>query len=372
MNIYEVLERKDVRLKIKDIIEKFSMKELEGQGETDFGKEYGLFLYIDAIFKYLVIIEDSDYLDLYLSDIGILFDKMSTYNDIENGIYTLIAKFTAKKLDISDFKLITSRDKILRYIYNKYVVEGYFYYGFSSNYKDFIDINGIRKEGFIVDENIREINNIFMKYTGDAIYGKKSSITDSFILALYFSLIGPDFLEKLSKMKVFEDKKYNKDFYYTKNFDRLYNNIELYASENNLTDDEKTILINSFKTLWNKFEINNVHGTIALIKRKKLNKNDLKDIDEIINDKKIKLVEGIAMILEPRYISYDIDEDIKKDDIIYLDIPSYNRLTSNDIEVLEESKKIDNKNGYGNILILIGIALITLGIIISFIFTKGG
>ena len=372
-SLNKVLQREDVKKYIIALKEKSSYSDIDGENKDLFGKKYLLFLYIDAIFKYLVIIENTEKIDTYLNNLNILFDKMTTYNDIENGVYTLIAKSVQKELEIGDINKSLSRDKILRYIYNKYVVEGYFYYGFSSNYIEFIRDYGIRKEGFSIDENIKNINNIFIKHKTSPICEKESSITDYFQLSLYFSFIGPDFLEKMITNNIFKNGNYDDSFYYTKDINTLYNNIDIYGKEKFLSSNEVNELKESFKSLWNKFFINDSHPSIALIKRNSLNKNYLKDIDEIINDKKIKLINAISMILEPRYVSYDIDSDITNFDIIT--IPSYNDLTKNNIELLDDNKEKnedENKNelGFGKVLTFVGIIFITLGIIILFIYTR--
>lgn len=362
-SLFEILERDNVKGKLKEILNNYNLNK-----ENIIDSKSFLFLYIDAIYKYTVIIDDDKYLNEYIENLNILFDKINIYNDIENGIYTLLAKFTSKKLEISSFKSITSRERILKYIYNKYIVEGYFFYGFSSNYKDFISIKGITKEGFMFDDNINEVNRILSKYNkSDVITRKPSSITDEFKLALYFALIGPDFLDKMYDSGIFNDKKYNELFYFTKNLYDLENNIDIYSKEKHLTSNEKDTLIDNFRVLWNKFDINNVHGSIALIKRSKFDKNYLKDIDEIINDKKIKLIDGISMILESRYSSYDIDNDIRKEDIEFIDIPSFNYLVSNENNYTKNKKNKIDMNGFGMILTFVGIIFITLGIILGYI-----
>lgn len=353
---------------------------------------YALFLLIDSLLKFDIIIEDEKLIKDYVSQLKRIFKRMNNYQDINKGINSLIGKTTAKKLNIVNYKTPEAKEKILSYIYKKYIVEGYFYYGFSSTYKKELEESGIKKAGFILDSRLDDINTILKKYEKkDIIKRVESDITDNIVVASYFSFLGPDYLEKLANSSIFQHKNYDKSCFYKKDVIIFKENLEKYCKNKHLQAEEKITVINNFLDTWNEERINTSHGCIALIKRSSLKRNFLKNIEEILKgSKKVELSSSIAMIMESRYNSYNLETDIPINDLEIIDIPSYKCMVEEieeEIIIDYDDKELDNLKitientnerkktnayGYATLSMLLGLLLISLGITMTIIAQKIG
>ena len=97
------------------------------------GLEQPIFLAIDSLLKYQILIGDEKYLIDYLRHLDLLWYKIDNFHDISEGISKILVKFCARKLGFKN-KLEEHRREILEYIYQKYVVEGYFFHAVSDVY----------------------------------------------------------------------------------------------------------------------------------------------------------------------------------------------------------------------------------------------
>ena len=380
-NFSNMLNKESIRSLIKDVITNKVYNDIDVpiplENNYFMNNNYGLLLIMDALIKYDIIIEDTKYLNEFVEDLRLIIKKMKAWEDIKLGVNTLLAKYSGKILEIEKDKKDSkeSKEKILRYIYQRYIVEGYFYYGFSSCHKNEIESLGIKKEGFALDPRLIKINNVLRKYEGkNVIMRKNANITDNFVVASYFSFIGPDFLDKLATSKIFGRSGYNNNFYYTKNMLEFKDNIIKYSSDRHFNGEENNTIIDLLN-VWKDYNISNQHGCIAFIKREKLNRNSLKDFEEIVKclDEQ-ELVETIGMVMESRYTSYSLDEDIDNNLIEIIDIPSYNDIISNekiyvdvDEEEIKEIRILKNSYGFANIVMFAGLILLSLGVVVAFV-----
>ena len=217
----KIMERSDTKYLIKEVLnnERYSKLKISLPFTNNYFMDhhYAIFLVMDALIKFDIIIEDENLIEEYIGNLKRIIKKMNTYQEISKGINLLIMKMVAKQLNISNYKLNESKEKILHYIYEKYIIEGYFYYGISSSNKKEVSFSGIKKEGFILDFRLDEINEILKKYERrDIIKRVESDITDNFIIACYFAFLGPDYLEKFATSGIFNDKDYDTSCFYTK------------------------------------------------------------------------------------------------------------------------------------------------------------
>ena len=157
-----------------------------------------------------------------------------------------------------------------------------------------------------------------------------------------------------------------------------------------MTTEEQITIINHFMDIWKEDNISNSHGCIAFIKRSDLKRNYLKDIEEIISCSKDKdILESVAMILESRYGSYDLEEEISPRSFEIMDIPSYKSILDQEQtttqEEIEELKTISpvkiqekltkiNKTSYGfaSVFMLAGLLLISIGVTAMIVISKLG
>ncbi len=389
---YKIIERDDVKRLISEITVNNRYKNINIPMTLDnnyyFDDKYALFLLLDSIIKYDIIINSEKYIEEYVSQLRRLFKRISSYQDITKGINKTLANICLKILELSNHKTSENKEKILRYIYKKYIVEGYFYYGFSSCSSNEIDFSGIKKEGFILDSRLDEVNSILKKYENkDIIKRVKSDITDNFVVASYYAILGPDYLEKIATSQIFAKDCYNKSCFYTKDINTIISNMKTYIKNKHLTKEEENIIVNNLYNVLTEENINNSNGIIAFIKRSYINKNYLKNIEEIIEGSKdLDIENSISMIMESRYSSYELDNDILPLYLEYLSLPRYQELcniniTNNNYETIiieesdtsleqkntQETKKVSNTYGFISIFMLLLLILIVIVVVLLII-----
>lgn len=345
--------------------------------------KYAFYLGIDAVIKYEQIIDNERYLENYINDLKKVFSIYHNYNHIKNGIYSIISKFVSMKLSINNVHTFKAREEILRYIYNKYIVDGYFYFGFSSNYQNEIRFVGIRSNTFFLDDGLNHINEVFNKYSGKNLFlNNNTTITDDIIVATYFALLSPYYLTDIVENPIFKNSNINKDCFYRHDIVNIKNSIRKVCSLEGLDECSTNEVVNSFINYYTLCCKKEIKPCLAKISRRSLNKNKLKDIDQIVKDTDIKLVSAVGLILESRYISSNIATNILPSDIEIISLPTYQEFLTepnnlnlvNKIKVDVEKVKsgeyvIDNSikaNSYGIIsLAYIGLLFIIVGIILT-------
>ena len=151
---FKTLDYPIVRSFLKQLLQDKKFKKINPpeylKNKYYFGNKYAFYLGLDAIVKYERIIEEDTYLNNYVNHLINIFNKHKNYDDIKNCICSLIVRIVTHKLQLINPKSFSSREKILYYIHNKYIVNGYFYFGFSSNYINEIECVGIRKNTLFV------------------------------------------------------------------------------------------------------------------------------------------------------------------------------------------------------------------------------
>ncbi len=352
----KIIERNDVKDLISEIINNNRYKKVNIPLTIDnnyfFNDNYALFLFMDALLKFDIIIDNINYIEEYVSQLKRLFKRIDNYQDISKGINKIIASTCLKILNLNNYNSSENKEKILRYIYKKYIVDGYFYYGFSSCSKREIDFSGIKKSGFILDSRVDEMESILKKYENKDIIKKvDSDITDNFIIASYYAMSGPYYLERMANSSIFNKACYDKDAFYKKDINILIKNLEEYAKNKHMSIDDTNILVKNFYDILIEDNVNHSFGIVAFIKRSYLNKNYLKNIEEIVEGSKyLDISSSISMIMESRYSSYDIDDDISSIYLEFLEFPSYKYLcgeeknVDDDVVVINLDEVSDSEN----------------------------
>ena len=102
-----IFQRRDVCDFIEEILSdpKYIKKKNSNirNNESFVESQQSLFIFLDALFKYAVIIQDEEYLDNYVVQIKKLISKVDDYVDINICINRVIGSFCALKLGIDDF-----------------------------------------------------------------------------------------------------------------------------------------------------------------------------------------------------------------------------------------------------------------------------
>lgn len=306
---------------------------------------YALLFVLDAIIKYQIIIEDEVYFKSYLEQLRRMLKKFTKVQDLTNAVNTMLAKITMQKLNLSNIHSKETKDKTLRYIYDKYIINGYFYYGFSSSYQNEIEFIGIRKEGLIIDNKINYINSVLYQYNLGYLYQEEqTNISDNFLVSAYHAFLAPVYLEKFLKNDIFKNNKYDKTCIYKRDIEQIKNVLIQIANDNKFTQQDKVNFINTFLDILQEDKLNTSNPEIALIKRKAIKKNYLKDIELILkNCEELSLTNSISLIVESRYESYELDEDISNIELDIIKLPTYNDIQKGNerfIEIESEKKQI--------------------------------
>ena len=129
-------------------------------------------------------------------------------------------------------------------------------------------------------------------------------------------MLSPSYISDLSTSSYLKSKKYNKDCLFSKNLDEIRNNLLTLSKEKRLNNKDTSDVINNFVETYSSDKVNNTKPCIALIKRSTILKNELKDIQEIINNKDESIASSLSLIMESRYNSYEIENDIAPSEIL--------------------------------------------------------
>ncbi len=346
--------------------------------------KYAFYLGVDAIIKYEQIIEDNNLLDEYVCELNKIFRKFTDYTHIINGVNQLLSRVVSIKLELNNVYMFASREKILRYIYNKYIVDGYFYFGFSSNYSNEIECVGIKSNTFFIDDKLKYINNLFKQNSGKYLFlNDSTTITDDITIATYFALISPYYLADLISNPLFKEKSIDRECFYTHNLIKIKEQLIKVCDYENIDEFNKKEVVKRFIDCYTLSCRRGIKPCIAKIKRASIRKNRLKDIDEIINNTDEKLSSAIGLILDSRYTSYLINDTISPSDIEIIELPTYQEFLSESINLIPTSrsleieteeikskkariKKYSNENSFGAISVaFIGLIFIFIGIILT-------
>jgi hypothetical protein len=291
------------------------------------------------------------------------------------------------KLELPNTYTFSSRRKILYYIYNRYIVNGYFYFGFSSNYLNELQCLGIQSKTFFIDDKLKHINDVFNEESGKVLFlNNETTITDDSVIASYFALISPYFLADMAVNPLFIKRDIKRDCFYTHDLVKIKDNLIKVCDNNRISGESKKEIVNSFIDCYTLSCRKEIKPCIAKISRRSIGKNKLKDIDQIVKNTDEKLASAVGLILDSRYISYRISKTISPYDIEFMELPSYNDFMLNKydltVSVNSEELKLDDKsvkknitaNSFGAISVaFVGLLFIFVGTILAiFLSILGG
>lgn len=337
---------------------------------------YSILLGIDAIMKYVIVIEDMSWFDEYLNEVQLLLRKISKHNDIKIGIYKLIINYSKKKLKIKDFILDEDKEEVIRYIYNKYITEGYFFHSFPSIFIEDVKSDGLYAANYNFElDSLKEINSVFEKYKVSNVFTKKLEtmnkicITDSPFMACFYAYNSPNFLKELSLGLIGKKDKCDLDSFFMKNYTLSRKNLVKYIKRVDMFNNDFNKVLDLFNKEWDLFKINESIPVIGMIKRSVFNENYLTNIDEIIES---DIVDAVSKIFNVAYNQKEITTNVLASNINIVYLPTISELGFN---ILEKDKKNDSNSnnsfmddyGSSTILALVGILLIMLGLLISII-----
>ncbi len=382
----EYLNRKDVHLFINRIINNSgynSKDRVLSVMRYATSRDIALFTFYDAIFKFRVVIDDFILFSEYLKDLEKLYKKIDNYDDVNAGVNKLICKNVALKLNIKDLKDNRNKYRIVAYVFDKYIVNGYYFHGFNSAY-----LNDLKKGIFNPEyynnnyDKIKKLDSIFKKYKINGIIEKDFSkkevyYTESLVMGCYYSMYSPlyfyNFLldNNYFKYEIREDE-YLKDGFlnYTKNLKR-------FMKSNGFSEKDKNTVLSIVTDAW-KFNNSRCDRISLLFVKRSVISNNTNNINDYY-DEKVSAFELVDKMLCCKKNSVSSDACL----INNYGIISFSDCIVNNLGILDVSNEenvsfdssfsLSNAYGKASIFIILGSLLIFFGVIITILMIlKGG
>lgn len=382
----EIIRREDVSKLLEDMCNSaryYDKKSSNSMGyQMYFGVEQILFLFYDALFKYKIIIDDMSYFGDFFEQIDKLIRKIDNFYDISNGINRIIGRICAFKLGIKDVEDEESTEEVVRYIYDKYIVNGYYIYGFSSHFSGMVLENGFPIDQYNhVYEKFKKVQEILKKKSQSNLLNKnfdekKVEFTDSLLMGCYYSVNAPMFFSNLVCRNEFLKKQEYIDDYSKNDYNACLKNLYKVIYGLNLSESEKNIFVDAFKSEWKLIDKNNSNISLMLIPRD-LFKDDLLDIDNFLkNNKELGFADTICKLFSIRS-NIIVRDDIMKRHIKIINLDGYKKFVKEEKKeniktelertFITSDDEFAFSNTYGKVsmLLLVGTLLIALGVILT-------
>ena len=371
-------------------------------GESYSYNRYSLLITMDIVIKYKIIINDDIYNNYFLNKLDTITSNYNNHEDLIIKGNSLLIDLVSNKLNVTTTKT-EDKKEILKYIYDKYIVNGYCFHSFPSIFKekteevgltqdiDIKELNDLKKIDYIFsNHNYKNIISRDLKEKSRAIY-----ITDSPAMAYYYAFRNPEYMAEITSLSKYYNylKDYNKDAFYLKDYHKCKSNLASLCSHVNMTTKEETTILKTFDKRWQTLNLSESLPCIAFIKRSDLAKNYLSNIDDIINSvDTIDLNILVSKITDSKYPIIKRYSNINSLDLTVITMPSYREIRNNKFIIKdkpktvvepitreayqEEKVKKEKLNfnykyafsyGNANVVALTGLLLITLGMTLTII-----
>lgn len=382
----EIIRREDVSKLLVDICNSaryYDKKSSNSMGyQMYFGVEQILFLFYDALFKYKIIIDDMSYFNDFFEQVDKLIRKIDNFYDISNGLNRIIGRICAFKLGVKDVEDCESKEEVIRYIYDKYMVNGYYIHGFASHY-----YGNILEEGFFVEEyknvydKFLKVQEILNKKNHSKILEKdfsekKVEFTDSFLLGCYYSVNAPLFFSKMLCGNEFIKKQEHVDDYAKGDYDACLRNLFKIINGLGLSESEKNVFVDAFKSEWKLIDKSHSNISLMLIPRD-LFRDSLIDIEKFISDNIDSSFADTVCKLLGYKSGIVVRDDIRKRHITLVNLDGYKKFVKEEKKdtlkdelersfvTSDDEFALTNTYGKVSVLLVLGTLLITVGVILT-------
>ncbi len=371
-------------------------------GESYSYNRYSLLITMDIVIKYQIIINDETYNNYFLNKLDTITNNYINHEDLIIKGNSLLIDLVSNKLNVNTTKT-EDKKEILKYIYDKYIVNGYCFHSFPSIFKekteevgltqdiDIKELNDLKKIDYIFsNHNYKNIISRDLKEKSRAIY-----ITDSPAMAYYYAFRSPEYMAEITSLSKYYNylKDYNKDAFYLKDYHKCKSNLASLCQHVNMTTKEETTILKTFDKRWKALNLSESLPCIAFIKRSDLAKDYLSNIDDIINSvDTIDLNILVSKITDSKYPIIKRYSNINSLDLTVITMPSYREIRNNKFIIKDKPKTVaapitreayqeekvkkegfnfnyKNAFSYGNanVVALTGLLLITLGMTLTII-----
>ncbi len=374
------------------------------QGEKNVYNLYSMFILIDAIIKYQMIVQEDRYFESFLQQLETLVAHYKSHQELVVGIHAIIGEIVREQLQLPDLISYTSKRRVLERIYDRYIVHGYCFHSFPSTLKEAIEADGIfpRKDVYPVSQ-IKQIAYIFKNHHYPNLISKNFQekptsfyITDSPLMAYVYAISSPSYLcELTTTSEMMKGYEYDKLAYFRKDYASCKKNLELLGNHVGLSEREKQIVLDSLASQWETLQVEKIKPCIAVIQRDEVGRNFLEDYEKILEEAKNEdFVVSMAKITDSRY-----PEDKRSTPILSLsfqveEVPTLKEIEENGREkllptrpnmttIMIEDEKIEphkevahkkpvNNHGNADVICLCGMLSIATGITLWIIFRYFG
>lgn len=371
-------------------------------GESYSYNRYSLLITMDIVIKYQIIINDETYNNYFLNKLDTITSNYNNHEDLIIKGNSLLIDLVSNKLNVNTTKT-EDKKEILKYIYDKYIVNGYCFHSFPSIFKekteevgltqdiDIKELNDLKKIDYIFsNHNYKNIISRDLKEKSRAIY-----ITDSPAMAYYYAFRSPEYMAEITSLSKYYNylKDYNKDAFYLKDYHKCKSNLASLCQHVNMTTKEETTVLKTFDKRWKALNLSESLPCIAFIKRSDLAKDSLPSINEIIKSvDTIELSYLVSRITDSKYPIIKRYSNINSLDLTVITMPSYREIRNNKFIIKDKPKTVvepitreayqeekvkkegfnfnyKNAFSYGNanVVALTGLLLITLGMTLTII-----
>lgn len=384
----EYIKRDDVKEFIKELINNHRYYEKSFNSGSVYSRyilnEMALYTFYDALIKYKIVLDDIYLFDEFLEQMGKIYNKLNNYDDIEIGINKLIGKMVAIKLEIKDVNDSINRKQLISYIFNKYILEGYYIHGFSTIYYDDIKEKGLIPNNYKnYYSSMKEVNKIFNKYGYNLIDkdfdSNKIYYTDDVIMACFYSICSPGYFHDLLFNHELFGNKVRRNGYLANDLDLSTRFIKKFMNDRSFSDLDKKYVLSIIKNEWDLIHKNKRKVDLLFIPRKRLTDNNKLDINSFLDDDK-DVYEVVDRLLTPKNGNVTSEEILSNTEIKLVQLNDYYEIDENTREItlaldeellkLEKEEEVEeNLDNYGSasVFIILGSLFITLGVIISIV-----
>ena len=330
-------------------------------------REHLLFLIYDALYKYKVLFDDVYLFDEYLSHLDRLFKKITNLSDISIGIHKVLTSFCERYLDTSD------QDKILKFVYDQYILNGYYLYGYPHMSKDYFLDEGITlNRPYVIDRKYDEIVNIFHSYgiELEPYHHDEIKLSDNMVNACLYAVNSPTYIFKFLTYGLTEEEEISA--YFRDDYDELVKNINKICGKCNMSESDQKKIMDYFMIIW-KYLRRDSYMYLVAIKRHIID-SEIPSFEDIIHKEEgLSTFDYVDKILGSFRGTIVYHENVSLQDIEFLKLPSYGIVVSDETpdDYKEEDEAMINENGKVTAFILVGSLLISLGVIIRMLMLFG-
>lgn len=347
--------------------------------------EMALYAFYDFLLKYKLLVDDEYLFDEYLEQIEKLFKKLDNYDDIVYGANKLLCGIVATLLDVQDINSFEDKEKMIKYIYHKYIDCGYFYYGFSTVFENDLK-SGHFSESFFSHFIFEtgELKRIFEKYNIIGVFDEnfdKNRIvfTDDFIMGCYYSMTSPrSFFELLFGEKIYGSLTGDEAFL-RQDYDLSICGLKKFMSNNLFSEEDKNFVLDVVLKEWNYLHSVPRRVNLLLVKRSLIQQSSSDKLQDLLN-KNLDIYESVDSIFSSKYANILYDGELKIEDCEVLSLEDFYKKEDNlEIDIKEEDEVVDvlpkdllNSYGAISICLIAGALLITFGVVLTIVFVLGG